>query len=264
MEDNCFTSSSQIRPDTAYAFDYHLARTGRFETTQREKREKRENLNQEEYRFYRKRIYALTKWMVQQRHTDKYSREIPDGLSRTLPLSVRMAFDDLVMKMIDSMKIDDRNEAIQQAHRDDTEHISNHTHDHTHRNNFQDISLNMNMNMTALNQMLIPKQQTPIDKLLGIERTREKREKQNPDVSTEKQKSIYPTMKNIELNDEKYRVKRLPPKQKSRNILTSKHGKGKQENTQTHGETKKNNQETGQGQNNTKKQEDFSSSSSKS
>lgn len=179
----------------AYEFDFHLAKC--LDKFPRETREKREKLDMKEYRFYRKRIYALTKWMIQHRHQTEFSKNVPDGLSRPLTQGMKDMFDEYMTMMIKTMKLDDRIEAIQV---DEVGEISQEI------NNCVSVPYDLSASsighakMEQLNQLMMQKPQVPVDKQLGIQR--EKREK--------REKSIFPTMKHIQLDDIKYKTKRVP------------------------------------------------------
>lgn len=165
----------------AYAFDYHLAKN---KDGLRDKIEKDEKLDIQEYRFYRKRIYALTKWFMQNRHREEYSQKVPDGVSYPVSQDVFDAFDSWANVVINTLKSDDRLDTI----KIDIEGQCGYSHD--------DVSYSIE----DINSVLVPKQTIPIDKMLGVHREKGKT----------REKVAYPKIKEIQLRDHKYRNKRIP------------------------------------------------------
>jgi len=162
----------------AYAFDYHLAKGNRDNI-----REKEETFDIQEFRFYRKRVYAMTKWFMQNRHREEYSKNVPDGVSFPVSQEVFDGFDAWVNVVMNALKMDDRLDTIKVDV--DSSCVSSH----------EDVSYSFQ----DMNNVLIPKQSVPIDKMLGVRREKKERKKVE-----------YPKVKEIQLRDYKYRNKRIP------------------------------------------------------
>lgn len=169
-------------------FDYHLAR-GNKEGI-RDKLEK-ETFDLQEYRFYRKRIYAMTKWFMQNRHREKYSKKIPDGVSYPVSQDVFDAFDSWVSVVMNTLKMDDRLDAL-------TVDIDRGECGYTDTSNTVDTG-DVSYTLQDMNRVMVPKKLVPIDKMLGVRREKEG-----------KQPIAYPQVKQIHLRDHKYRNKRIP------------------------------------------------------
>lgn len=176
----------------AYAFDYHLAR-GNKEGI-RDKLEK-ETFDLQEYRFYRKRVYAMTKWFMQNRHREGYSKKIPDGVSYPVSQDVFDAFDSWVSVVMNTLKMDDRVDALTV----DIDHGECGYTDHTNEVDHND-HVDRSCTLHDMNRTMVPKKLVPIDKMLGVRR----------DKGRNTTNMAYPQVKQIHLRDHKYRNKRIP------------------------------------------------------
>lgn len=182
----------------AYAFDYHLARNKDGGREKREILEKEAPFDVEDYRFYRKRVYAMTKWFMQNRHRDGYSKKVPDGVSYPVSQDVFDAFDSWVSVVMNTLKMDDRVDALTI----DIDHGECGYTDHTNEVDHNDHTDHVDSSCTLhdMNRVMVPKKLVPIDKMLGVRR----------DKGRNTTNMAYPQVKQIHLRDHKYRNKRIP------------------------------------------------------
>lgn len=188
-----------------YEFDFHLAK--QLVHTKKEK----ELFTDKDFRFYRKRIYGLTKWMIQNRHKKQFKEYIPDGTNHPLSNEVIHSFDRWIATVIHLLKWDDTMEqftndcsfSYPSTHHTTETRMDTSTTGTTGTSTSTDMDIediSFTLPTYELNQYMMS-QSTPSNQASTMDRY-------VVNESTTKQE--YPRFKTIQLDNPKYRTKGIP------------------------------------------------------